>query len=198
VNEGHRPGEHVSEQWAHWRATVDLDEYESRFAHAEAHGEADAIESLGPASVLDAGCGTGRVAIELHRRGIDVVGVDLDDDLLALARRKAPHVSWVQADLAAMRLGRTFEVVAMPGNVMLFCRAGDRAGVVASCTEHLAPGGLLVAGFALRAGGITLDEYDAAAARAGLVLVERWDGWDRGRFADGDYAVSIHGLRRAR
>lgn len=195
MNGGQRPGEHVSEQWAHWRATVDLEEYESRFAHSEAHGEADAIESLGPSSVLDAGCGTGRVAIELHRRGIDVVGVDLDDDLLALARRKAPHVPWVRADLAAMRLERTFDVVAMPGNVMLFCRPDDRAGVVASCAVHLEAGGLLVAGFSLRPGGITLDEYDAAAAGAGLVLVERWSAWDRTPCAPGDYAVSIHGLR---
>ncbi len=45
------------------------------------HGEADLVESLAPRSVLDAGCGTGRVAVELARRGIDVVGVDLDASL---------------------------------------------------------------------------------------------------------------------
>jgi SAM-dependent methyltransferase len=197
VNDRHpdvRPGAHVSDEWAQWRATVDLDEYESRFVHADAHGEADAIESFGPASALDAGCGTGRVAIELHRRGIDVVGVDLDDDLLALARRKAPSVPWIRADLSSMSLGRTFDVVAMPGNVMLYCRPEHRAAVVASCAAHLAPDGLLVAGFALRSGGVTLDEYDAAAAGAGLVLAHRWGGWGRERFVDGDYAVSIHRL----
>ena len=63
--------------------------YDARWAGMEAagrpvHGEADLIESLldegaastGRGAVLDAGCGTGRVAIELSRRGVDVVGVD--------------------------------------------------------------------------------------------------------------------------
>ena len=98
-------------------------------------------------SVLDAGCGTGRVAIELHRRGIDVVGADLDDDMLALARAKAPDVPWAHVDLATMQLDRRFGIVAMPGNVMLFCRDVDRRAVVHSCVQHLQPDGLLVAGF---------------------------------------------------
>src|SRR5947208_1845916 len=46
------------------------------------HGEADFVSSLAPSSVLDAGCGTGRVAIELARRGVEVVGVDVDRSML--------------------------------------------------------------------------------------------------------------------
>ena len=50
----------------------------------DVHGEADFIEQLvpRPESVLDAGCGTGRVAIELARRGCAVVGVDIDRSML--------------------------------------------------------------------------------------------------------------------
>ena len=49
------------------------DAYDRRFraaaaAGADVHGEADFVESLGVHSVLDAGCGTGRVGIELARR----------------------------------------------------------------------------------------------------------------------------------
>ena len=56
--------------------------YDERWRRMEAagvnpHGEADFVFSYGPRSVLDAGCGTGRVAIELARRGLDVVGTDL-------------------------------------------------------------------------------------------------------------------------
>src|ERR1700733_6653252 len=59
------------------------EEYDGRFARLAAqghdvHGEADLVGSLGLHSVLDAGCGTGRVAMELARRGLNVVGVDLD------------------------------------------------------------------------------------------------------------------------
>ena len=91
------PGAHVSDRWAQWRRDIPLDAYHLRFAQMEAegrssHGEADFIDGFRPASILDAGCGMGRVAIELHQRGYDVEGVDLDGDLLAYARRDAPHV----------------------------------------------------------------------------------------------------------
>ena len=67
------------------------------------HGEATFVTALPGKMVLDAGCGTGRVAIELARRGYDVVGVDLDPSMLAVARRMAPQVSWYEGDLAIMR-----------------------------------------------------------------------------------------------
>lgn len=199
---GVRPGAEVSPQWAAWRLVTDLDEYAERWDRLAAngaaiHGEADFIESLSPRSVLDAGCGTGRVAIELSRRGIDVVGVDLDDDMLARARERGPQIEWVNADLATLRLGRGFDVVAMPGNVMLFCRLDARAPIVAALAAHLTPDGALVAGFTLgsRPDAITLDEYDAACAAAGLELRERWGGWDRSPPV-ADYAVSVHVPRR--
>jgi SAM-dependent methyltransferase len=187
-------GHPVSRRWTAWRRQVDLDAYDARFDHDEAHGEADLIASLGPASVLDAGCGTGRVAVELDRRGIEVVGVDLDPDLLDRARRRAPHVRWTCCDLASMDLGRTFDVVAMPGNVMVFCRRRDRGAVVAGCARHVAPGGALLTGFVLESlpGAVTLEEYDSAAAAAGLVLDSRWSTWERDPFDGDGYAVSLH------
>jgi len=188
-------GEHVSPRWAHWREQVNLEEYHTRWAKLEAaghatHGEADFIQSYNPASVLDAGCGMGRVAIELHHRGIEVEGADLDADLLAYAHADAPHVRWHHTDLATMELGRTYALVAMPGNVMLFCAADVRADVVARCAAHLQPGGLLVAGFSID--GITLDEYDGYCAAAGLVLHDRFATWERAPFDGGGYAVSVH------
>ena len=174
------------------------DDYDARFeAKArrgeDVHGEATFVEALGVRSVLDAGCGTGRVGIELARRGLDVVGVDLDPAMLTPARRKAPDIRWLEADLATVAVGRTFDGVVMAGNVMIFVAAGTEAAVVANMARHLRPGGLLVAGFQLQAGRLTLDEYDDAAAAAGLELEERWATWDRRPFeAGGDYAVSVH------
>ena len=131
-------GDPVSRRWSQWRAATDLEEYHTRWTRLEssgesAHGEVDFIESFHPRSVLDAGCGMGRVAIELAKRGIEVVGVDLDDDLLAYARHSQPEIKWVTADLATMQLGRRFDVVAMPGNVMVFCRPEDREPIIAAC-----------------------------------------------------------------
>jgi len=69
--------------------------------------------ALQPASVLDAGCGTGRVAIELARRGVDVIGVDLDAGMLEQARQKAPDLDWIDGDLATVDLARHFDVVVL-------------------------------------------------------------------------------------
>jgi len=194
-----QPGEHVSDRWAEWRRAIPLEEFHTRWERMQAegqatHGEADFIADLEPRSVLDAGCGMGRVAIELHRRGIEVEGVDLDDDLLAFARGDAPHISWHHADLSELALDRHFDVVAMPGNVMLFCRPEHRAPIVASLASHLHRNGLLVAGFSLEArpDAITLAEYDACCAAAGLKLFERFATWERQLYEGQDYAVSVH------
>ena len=85
------------------------DEYDARFARFEAeglylHGEADLVEGLlgePPATVLDAGCGTGRVAIELARRGYDTVGIDVEPSMLDAARAKAPGLEWILGDLSS-------------------------------------------------------------------------------------------------
>jgi len=197
VTDDDAPG--VSDRWTQWRAETDLEEYYSRWRRLEesgesAHGEADFIEALGPRSVLDAGCGMGRVAIELARRGIDVVGVDLDDDLLAFARRSQPDIRWVTADLSTMELGRQFDVVAMPGNVMVFCRPQDRGPIITACTRHIEPDGRLVAGFQLEhhRGALTLDEYDTLCEQAGLQLDRRWSTWSADPYGGEDYAVSVH------
>jgi 2-polyprenyl-3-methyl-5-hydroxy-6-metoxy-1,4-benzoquinol methylase len=193
--------ESVSERWSQWRQGTDLEEYYSRWrrlqeAGQSPHGEADFIESLHPISVLDAGCGMGRVAIELARRGIDVVGADLDDDLLVFARRSEPSIEWVHANLATMQLGRRFTMVAMPGNVMIFCRPSDRSAIVGSAAAHLEPGGLLVAGFEVERhrDALTLDDYDEHCTSHHFELVERWATWDRDPYRGGAYAVSVHQL----
>lgn len=191
------PGAEVSDRWAKWRRAVDLDEYDARWqrmvdAGEAAHGEADFVDALGPGAVFDAGCGTGRLAIELARRGRKVVGADLDADMVDRAQRKAPHLEWHVADLATVELGRTFPIIVMAGNVMLFCRPEDRGTIVANLARHLEPGGRLVAGFSLDAQGYPVERYDELCTAAGLVLEARYATWERAPFAGGDYAVSVH------
>ncbi|MCU0309727.1 MAG: class I SAM-dependent methyltransferase [Acidimicrobiales bacterium] len=194
------PGRPAAE-WARWRAEVDLDEYDTRWERLAAsgvdpHGEVDLVVRYRPRRVLDAGCGTGRVAIELDRRGIEVTGVDLDPDLLARARARAPSLRWMEADLAALddvELGGAFDVVVAAGNVIGFVDADRRTAVVHACARRLAPGGRLVAGFQLRPDWPTLQAYDAWCTEGGLVLEDRWSTWDRRPIGpDPDYAVSVH------
>jgi len=176
-------------------------EYQARFdALAErgvdVHGEATFVRSLVPAPgmhcVLDAGCGTGRVAIELAHHGITTVGVDADASMVAEARRRAPGLEWLEADLIGLALERAFDVVVLAGNVPLFTPPGTQHALVTACAAHVARGGALVSGFQLGR-GYDIVEYDASCDAAGLHLVERWSTWDREPFsAGGDYAVSVH------
>ncbi|WP_420640403.1 class I SAM-dependent methyltransferase [Candidatus Poriferisocius sp.] len=158
------------------------------------HGEADFVDQHlgGSGRVLDAGCGTGRVAIELARRGFAVAGVDVDSEMISSARAKAPEVAWHQLDLAGFELGEVFDAVVMAGNVLLFTAPGTEAAVVERCAAHLAPGGALVAGFQLRRGGYGLTAYDTQCADAGLTLSARYSTWERAPWTGGDYAVSVH------
>lgn len=163
---------------------------------ADPHGEVRFVERYAPRSVLDAGCGTGRVAIELASRGYEVVGVDASASMLATARRLRPSVEWVAVDLADLELGRAFDVVVMAGNVPLYTAPGTTAALVAGCARHLAPGGFLVAGFQLDQ-GYDLATYDAEAAAVGLQRAERYATWDLDPFeAGGDYAVVVHRATR--
>jgi 2-polyprenyl-3-methyl-5-hydroxy-6-metoxy-1,4-benzoquinol methylase len=180
--------------------TWDGDEYQRRFDRLAAtgqdvHGEADLVARYAPATVLDAGCGTGRVAIELARRGVSVVGVDADPSMIATARSRAPELRWIECSLVDLALDEQFELVVMAGNVPLFTPPGTQGALVAGCARHLADDGLLVTGFSLGR-GYELDELDLHCAEAGLTLEQRWSTWDRAPFAeDSDYAVSVH--RRA-
>lgn len=174
--------------------------YDRRFealaaSGADMHGEASFVESFGAGSVLDAGCGTGRVAIELSRRGLYVVGVDMDPGMLEVARQKAPGLPWIEGDLADAEVvpDRLFDVVVMAGNVLIFVAPGTEGRVVSNMAAHLAPGGRLVAGYSLAPGGFSVERHDELAAASGLTLEERWSTWDRRPFTQtSTYAVSVH------
>jgi SAM-dependent methyltransferase len=189
----------------HRRVPMPAERYDERWealaaSGQDVHGEAALVDALlggPPARVLDAGCGTGRVAIELDRRGYDTVGLDVDPTLLERARAKAPTLTWQEADLASLPADLApgpFAAAVLAGNVMIFVARGSEGAVLANLAPRLAPGGLVVAGFQL-SGRLPLAEYDAAATAAGLALRARWSTWDRAPFTDGDgYAVSVHEL----
>jgi len=200
------------------------DRYSARFdalaaSGADVHGEAGFCAALVPpgSAVLDAGCGTGRVAIRLAELGYACVGVDVDAAMLAVARRRGPAgVTWVQADLAGLDLigpeggdggpdARGFDLVVCAGNVIPLASPDTEARVVARMAEHLRPGGLLVTGFGLdrthlpaAAGLIALTDYDAWCAAARLRLLDRRATWDGEPYtAGGGYAVSVHVSERS-
>jgi SAM-dependent methyltransferase len=166
------------------------------------HGEASLCARLAApgARILDAGCGTGRVAIRLAELGYDCMGVDLDESMLAEARRVAPGLTWLHADLATLSLEPGgFDLVVAAGNVVPLLAAGTESATVAHLADGLRPGGRLVAGFGLDAAHlplasapVDLASYDAWCDAAGLTLEQRFATWDGVPYDGGGYAVSIH------
>jgi SAM-dependent methyltransferase len=186
-----RPDVVVYDRAVRWEG----DEYQRNFdalakSGVDVHGEASFVMRFAPRTVLDAGCGTGRVATQLAARGVDVVGVDVDRSMLATARDRATDIEWIEHDLTTLDLGRVFDVVVMAGNVPLFTPAGTHAALVAGCARHVAPEGVLIAGFSLGR-GYDLASYDADCTAAGLALDARFATWAADPFANGDYAVSV-------
>jgi SAM-dependent methyltransferase len=70
----------------------------------------DDLVALNPATVLDVGCGTGRVAAALTQRGLDVLGVELDERMADIARGHG-----VPVEIAAFETwddtGRTYDLI---------------------------------------------------------------------------------------
>ena len=80
--------------------------------------------------ILDAGCGTGALAVEAAARGAEVVAIDLSSTLVDLARERAGHqlnIDFRTGDMADPALGRFDHVVAMDS--LIHYRAPDMARV---------------------------------------------------------------------
>jgi SAM-dependent methyltransferase len=168
------------------------------------HGEAAFVAGLvdPPARVLDAGCGTGRIALRLDELGYAVVGADVDEAMIEVARADGPGLDWRQADLASFDLGQVFDLVLLAGNIVPLLEPGTLVAVAGRLAAHLAPAGRVVCGFGLDAAHLPagcpvtpLAEFEDAMGAAGLRLEARWSGWDRAGFdPSGGYVVAVHRL----
>jgi trans-aconitate methyltransferase len=96
------------------------------------------------ARVLELACGTGRITGPLAAAGVDVIGLDNDEDMLRVARRRYGHLALVAGDMRDFAFARPFDVVIAPYNCLqLLLSADDRRACLASAALHLAPQGVL-------------------------------------------------------
>ena len=105
------------------------------------------LAGLPPGRALDLGCGRGRHALWLARRGWRVVAVDFSAVALEQGRRHACglDIDWQQADLAAYRPQPPFDLAVL---AFVHVPPAERARLFAAVAVALRPGGLLVmAGF---------------------------------------------------
>ncbi|HSV75818.1 MAG TPA: class I SAM-dependent methyltransferase [Bacteroidales bacterium] len=100
--------------------------------------------------ILDVGCGTGRHAIELAKRGYEVTGIDLSESLLDNARQKAYdsglRVDFLQMDARQMTFSNEFDVVIMicEGAFPLMETDEMNFMILQGISRALRPGGKLI------------------------------------------------------
>ncbi len=132
-----------------WQVSTDAAEvYESCFVPAIFGAWAGRVADAAGVSrgnrVLDVGCGTGVLAREaVGRVGLEghVVGLDLNEGMLAVAARTEPEITWRQGDAASLPFeDASFDVVVSQFALMYF---PDRATSLSEMWRTLASGGRL-------------------------------------------------------
>lgn len=134
-----------------------------------------AREAAGP--VLDLGCGTGRVALDLAAHGHEVTGVDADPGLVralgARARERGLRVRAHALDARSLELGRSFALAIAPMQVVQLLGGGDgRLAMLEAVQAHLDTGGRLACALADPFGGLPSDQVLPP-----LPDVREEDGW---------------------
>ncbi len=107
----------------------------------------EAVRSGGP--VLELGVGTARIAIPIAAEGIQVIGVDLSEGMLAVARERAElaavSVDLRQGDMRDPPVQGVFPLIVIPFRTLLHMETdADRRAALRTVGRLLAPGGRFV------------------------------------------------------
>jgi ubiquinone/menaquinone biosynthesis C-methylase UbiE len=95
-------------------------------------------------NLLDVACGTGRHA-NLLNRYYHVAGLDLDSEMISVARRKYPSIKFHQGDMVDFNLNRQFDVITCLFSSIGYVQTKSRLDkAIKNMAQHLLPGGVLL------------------------------------------------------
>jgi SAM-dependent methyltransferase len=123
------------------------------------------VASGPPGRVLELACGTGRVTLPLTRAGVEMVGLDIDPVMLAVAKAKRGQNPWpmlIAADMRQFSLSCRFSVVIVPYNsIQLLTSLTEVAACLTGIAAHLAPRGIA---------GFEVTDFQSAAVETEVAL----------------------------
>ena len=131
--------------------------------------------------LLEVACGTGRY-LEYLKKGFDCTGLDLNGEMLKIAKKKLPSLEFVKANMINFNLHKKFDVVAC-----LFCTIGqvktypNLKRTLKSFSKHLKKGGVVIIGSwfsktgkgGYRVGMQRLEEYETNDATIARLIVSK-------------------------
>jgi SAM-dependent methyltransferase len=109
----------------------------------------EAVLGRRPGTLLDLACGTGRHAVEFRAMGIEVSGVDINEELLEKARERAPEIEFHVQDMCELDLGDArFEAVTCLFDSIGYPQRNERViAALEGARRHLADGGAVALEF---------------------------------------------------
>lgn len=78
----------------------------------------ECAKKYGP-SILELGCGSGRVASFLSNLGYEITGIDLSESMLSVAREKSPSVNWLCGNMQDFKIDKKFDMIFVAYNTFL-------------------------------------------------------------------------------
>jgi len=103
--------------------------------------------------LLELACGTGIITLELARRGFYITGIDYDDDMLNIAKRKASlenadvqkRVQFLLGNMKDFVIGKIYDAIIIPTNSFGYLfKFEDQISCLQHVSNHLPPHGILV------------------------------------------------------
>lgn len=114
--------------------------------------------------VLEVGCGTGRIYLELLRAGVDAHGIDISRGMLEILRERAAErdltpQTW-QADMRSFDADTEYDLVIVPFRSFLHnISLADQKAALRRCRDALAPGGTLALDFFAPSFDVICEKY---------------------------------------
>jgi len=175
---------------AKWNAGL----YEAKHAFVWELGKG-VLELLAPKAgerILDVGCGTGQLTMEIAASGAEVTGIDRSAEMVAEAKRKFPELRFEVMDAREIRMERKFDAV-FSNAALHWIKDAER--VIAEVARVLKPGGRFVAEFGGK-GNVAgvIGAVERACAKLGVKFTDEMNPWYFPSVADYAGLLEKHGL----